>query len=462
MAPISFPGIGSGIDVQSLVQALNEQYTLSNRVRESQIASLSSENTALDELATKLTSVAGQASTFSSLNGGAAAKSASTSDSGVVIASADSSAATGSYTVTVSSLAKAATGSFDRGFKASDETILEAGDSAAGNLTFTVGQGDAARSFSVAVDGGTTAQDLVSAVNSESDGSVQASLVNVGTESAPDYRVTFQTTELGEANGSLTVRADNDALLGAGALTGATVDQATNARFSVSGISGEIERSSNTANDIIAGVSLTLQGTGSATVTVQNDGNATASQVANFVSAFNDLAQFVNQNDAVSVSSSTSGAIASSGPLSGTEVDERAVGAIRTALASARADDGRTLASFGISTNRDGTLSFDEEAFSAAYAEDPQAAAQALTAFADALSGTGGAIDQYTGYGRAIDTAQAANEQEIAGIKNKISQVESSAAERTRALETQFVKLEGTLGRLSSGASALSAILSTL
>ena len=83
----------------------------------------------------------------------------------------------------------------------------------------------------------------------------------------------------------------------AGAFTAGTLSQATNAAFTVSGISGTITRSSNTVNDVVSGVSFNLSKVGSATVTISNDSAATASTLQDFVDAYNEVVNYVKEKD---------------------------------------------------------------------------------------------------------------------------------------------------------------------
>lgn len=453
---ISFPGIGSGIDGSSIAQALFDQLTLQNAPRQSQIESLQSENSALDQLNTLLLGVADSIDPLSTLNGGGGAKTASTSNKDVATASAGSNAESGSYDIEVKQLADNASGSFTASFNSGSDFLISDGGNA-GQVTFTVGEGDSAQQFDVNVDELTTAQDFVNEVNEQSGGSVSASLVNIGTDSNPDYKITFQTTESGTENGSLDVSA-TEAL--AAELGGATINQAQNAVFSVDGINGEIQRSSNNIDDVISGVSFQLQGTGAATISVQDDAGSTASQLESFVAAFNSLVEFVNKEDAVEVSQQNGETVNIAGALAGTNVDDSALNAVRSAISSASSGDGSTsLAALGLSTNQDGTLSFDRDKFEAKFNQDPGTASEAVTSLADKLGGATGAIQQFTGFGKLIDSAQATNNNEIKNLQDTITKVERSAASRQDALQNQFTSLESLLAKLNSDASLISGLL---
>ncbi|MCB0345363.1 MAG: flagellar filament capping protein FliD, partial [Bdellovibrionales bacterium] len=424
---ISFPGIGSGIDGSSIAQALFDQLTLQNAPRQNQIEALQSENSALDQLNTLLLGVADAIDPFRTINGGGSVKGASTSNKDVATATAGSNAETGSFDISVKQLADNASGSFATSFKSGSDFIVS-GAANTGDVTFTVGEGDDAQQFTVSVDELTTAEDFVDEVNAKSGGSVSAALVNTGTNSDPSYKITFQTTQSGTENGSLSVSASD----GLGADLGtATIDQASNAIFEIEGISGQIERSSNNIDDVISGVSFQLQGTGTATISIKEDAGSAADQLEAFVSAFNSLVEFANKEDAVEVTQQNGETVNIAGALAGTNIDDSALSAIRSAISSAVSGDGSTsLASLGVSTNQDGTLSFDRDAFEAKFNQNPDSAAQALTSLADQLGGATGSIQQFTGFGKLIDGAQDANNGEMQNLQDTISKVERSATSR--------------------------------
>lgn len=453
---ITFPGIGSGIDAESIARLVREQYELQNVPRKNQIAARESENSSLEQLRTLLLDVAGKLEGLRTANGGAGGKKA-VSSSDVLSASADSTAVTGSYTVSVKQLATNGHGSFDRSFSSTDEPLV-ADAAKGGTVTFKVGQGAEESSFTVDMDATTTAQEFVDSFNASADGAATASLINVGTSGDPQYKITFSTTSTGAEEGALSIAADNEALFDDDALGAATIEQATNAVLEISGL-GEVTRSSNTIDDVISGVTLQLAKSGSASVTVSEDLAASRSQLEEFIAAYNSLVAFVTTEDRISSEVEAGETVNTYGSLARTSVDEEMLGSLRNAIASAGSLDGaQSLASLGVRTERDGTLSLDSAAFEAAFADDAAGVNQTLTDLADRISGVDGTAHQFTGFGLKLDSAVESNDLAIAALNDTIARVERNAAERERSILERFSRLEGLLAKLNSDSSFIQSL----
>ncbi|MCC6219637.1 MAG: flagellar filament capping protein FliD [Deltaproteobacteria bacterium] len=454
---ISFPGIGSGIDGASIAKSVFDHLTLQNIPRSNKISLLGQENESINTLNNLLLSLADKLGKMRSADGGAGGRAALSSNGEVATVVADSSANQGSYSLSVSSIASSAAGSFNRTFSSGSEFVI--GDAAqSGAVTFTVGEGESAKSFDVQVDELTTAQDVVDQINEKSGNAATASLVNVGTESEQSYKIVFQTSSTGTAEGSVTISADNPELFTASALDGHIVDQATNAKFTISGV-GEIERESNTINDVISGLTIELSQIGDTNISVSADAATSSAQLGEFVSAFNSIVEFVNKEDPVSVTTKNGESQNVYGSLSGTNIDEDVVSAIREALFQASGSDGTKLSALGVSTEKSGKLAFDLETFEEAFNKDPTGVIETLTNLADRIAGVNGVVHGFTGYNRSIDSALTANESEIRSLQDTISKVESSATERQEAVLRQFQSLEGLLARLSADADILTRLL---
>jgi flagellar hook-associated protein 2 len=455
----SISGLLSGIDGASLAKSVADQLSLPNEIHKQSISKLGAENSSLETLKTLLLDLADKLDALSTRNGGSAVKQASSSNNQVVTAAAGGTAAKSSFNVNISSLAASGIGTFDRSFGSADDFIVS--DTAqSGTVQFTVGSGESSEAFSVAVGPTTTAQDFVDEFNDNADGAATAYLINLGTEENPEYRIGFSSAEQGTEKGSISVEFGNSALGDASALAGATVEQATNAVFSISGIAGTFERSSNTISDAISGITLELHSTGFAQITVAQSGGASANQVEAFVSSFNALAKFVNEEDKVTVTQEDGATKNSFGSLSGTSVDEDALSGLRSAIAGAKSADGSmSLASLGVSTNKDGTLAFDRKKFDASFGANPQGAAEAITSLADKISGAEGVVNQFAGYGRQIDSAITGNESEISRLNETIAKVDRNASQREESVLKQFTSLESLLAKLNADSGFISSLL---
>src|SRR5690606_4434702 len=94
------------------------------------------------------------------------------------------------------------------------------------------------------------------------------------------------------------------------------------------------------------------------------------------------------------------------GPLRKSTIDNNAVSAIRLALSSAgiSGQDVSIVAELGITTARDGTLSFDRSVFDSAVQQNPDDVTALLQNVGEKLGKIGGSIDQFTRFNGLIDS----------------------------------------------------------
>jgi flagellar hook-associated protein 2 len=455
MSSINFSGLASGIDTNALIDAITASYrTVQVTPYQNQLDTLEETNSAFDELASKVSELKTTLTQFTSVAGGGVSKSASSTRDSVAFATATSAATNGSYSLVVTSVAKNATYSFGSGYS-SETSTLGAGSE---TVTYTVGSGADLETVSFDVTAATTVTDFVNSFNSASS-RAEASLVNVGTSSTPSYRVVISSSSEGISKGQFLRTSSGN---GSWVTGSETTDQATNASFSISGI-GAITRSTNTISDVITGVSFSLSSTGSATVKVSEDSAATSSAVQTFVDQYNEIVSFVKENNLVTRTGSSSGSAVRFGSLSGSRTDDNFLGALRDALASSSATAGsavRIFADIGITTARDGTLTFDTTKFQSAAGSESSSVGALLRSFADSTSLTDGTFDLYTRFGGIFDSTRNGNSFQITTLSQRISDAEESISRQASDMRSRFARLESLMGRLQGQQQSLSSLLS--
>lgn len=470
MPLINFAGIASGIDTTALIKASLDR-TRRTRISPLETANseLSDTNSVLEELRTKLSNLKNAVENFRTLNGGPISRIATSNKESIATAVASNSAQNGTVSLNITSLAQNATASFDDRFS-SETSVLNAsinnGATAADRtVRVSVGTGANQENVDIELTNTTTAEDFVNQFNAAST-KAQASLVNTGTEAAPQYAITITSNEEGTDSGTVNISVGAEiTTAGGGIFASSTVDQATDAQFTVSGIAGTFTRSSNTVNDVIQGLSLSLKDTGAATIKVSSDTEATASAVKDFVEAFNELESFIRENDQITQVEEDSELTNVFVPLSRTQIDENAFTGVRSALSSSRAESGaiRILADLGITTNRDGTLEFDEDVFTEALNNEAANVEEILTEVGENLGNPStGAISIFTRFNGIVDAAINANQGVIDQNLRQISDLESQLSREEEALTLRFARLEGSIGRLQAQQSSLSALLAGL
>jgi flagellar hook-associated protein 2 len=469
MAPIiSFSGIASGIDSKSLISALIERQRaaqvtpLTNRITE-----LTSTNESLSELKSLLNKFKDVASNFRAVSGGSISKTAISSDDTILTATSSKSASAGSYEVTVTQLASNSTASFSDRFSSGDAVINSSINDLANSddrtVEVQVGTGDNQETVTVELTSTTTASEFVSSFNASST-KAEASLVNVGTSSSPSYAIVISSKNTGTDKGTIAITTGSEIeTAGSGALNDATLTQtaANNAIFSISGIGSSIERSSNQVSDVITGVTLNLSQIGTSTVTVQNDPDETKKTLQSFVDAYNEIISFVSENDAISSSSEDGETVNTFGTLANVSIDESVLTALRSSFSQSSKSGGlvNTLADLGITTQRDGTLSFNEQTFDTAFNNESTSVETILETLGEKLASVDGTVSQFTRYNGLIDSVINYGNADISRDQQRIYELEKNFTRQEESLSAQFARLESLMGKLNQQQSTLSSLL---
>lgn len=389
---ISFGGLATGINTGALIDALLGIKAKPIELLEKQKSAFSQLKAKYSTLQDKLNTLHDAADSIKKSQDLLSYKAAS-SDTTVASASATGDAASGSFTVNVTSLAKAQSDG-SNGFADFDTT-----NAGTGTISFTI-------------DGQTTAVDLsASATNSLEDVrdaindaglGVSATIVNTGSDTDP-YKLVLTSDETGEEN-AFTV--DLSGFTGGSLTAFSSLQAASDASITVNGLT--VERSTNTFDDVVAGVSFTALSTGTATISVDADLGKIKEKIKTYVEAQKDLISFINNEIAVP----------EGGTKGGLFNGESAVVSIKNQLLSSVSGGGfpggsiSSLGTVGIELTADGTLSFDEAKFDAAAKENIDDVTKLLTTKGDFVSGDNISLfntPETVAYGNyAIDITQAA------------------------------------------------------
>jgi flagellar hook-associated protein 2 len=348
-SPTTFTGSSNfANDLANVVSRAVSFASLPVQQLQNQQAKLQSQQTSLQTLSSQFQSLETALDGIGSAVG-SGSYSASVSNSSVLTASTGSGVMGGTYSLTVISM-----GSQTNTLSADGLTTVT--DPSSGNI-------DSSSTFSLTINGqnppvsisnpsGTLAG-LAQAIN-QSGANVQATVVNVGSPTSPDYRLSVQSNEYAPDTIQLTDSNNNNLLNTVGG--GGSYVQ-----YQVAGASAPANSSSRNIN-LSTGLNVTITGAGSATVSVAQNASSIQNALSSFVRAYNsatdELAKSRGQN---------------AGPLAG----QSYVGTLTSELQnltgySAGSGTLQTLSDLGITFDTTGHLQFDGGAFS-------QAAGNSLT-----------------------------------------------------------------------------------
>ena len=152
------------------------------------------------------------------------------------------------------------------------------------------------------------------------------------------------------------------------------------------------------------------------------------------------------------------------GSLSSTSLDENILSTIKNALTNSRTSGGSVniLSEVGITTNRDGTISFDADKFEEALSKDSNSVNKIFTNLGEELGGVTGKIYQFTGFNALIDQGINNLTTQINDTNNKIGNLESYLSRYEQSLTIKYANLEALMGKLNSQQNSLSSIIASI
>jgi flagellar hook-associated protein 2 len=185
------------------------------------------------------------------------------------------------------------------------------------------------------------------------------------------------------------------------------------------------------------------------------------------VNQYNSITSYIAENDLISVEQDGTGTDTKPvyGSLARGSIDDDVLSALKSTISGATASDGtsvRIFSDIGITTERDGTLKFNEDTFNKALADDPNGLEQLLTNYADKNSVTGGPLHIYTQFQGIIDNAISSNDTQIRDLNERISTAEASIALLEQSLNARFSRMEVAIGKMQSQGNSLSSALGGL
>lgn len=454
MAGSTITGLGSGLDISSLVTSL---VNAEKAPKQSQIERLAATtNTTLSAVGTlksaletfqaSVTSLTRVSSSFAALSG-------SSSKSEVATVTVGSGAVAGSYELQVEQLAK--------GSKVASQ-VMEDGASttfASGSLTISLGSA----SYNVTVAEGASLSDIRSSINSQLSNSAGIS-ANIVTDSSGS-RLVLSSETMGEGT-DLSVSGSNDSLArldvdgtvqqagtGAGYIT-----KAQDAKFTLDGLS--MTSATNTVSSAISGLSFKLlsEDDASTTITVGSNSDKLQSSIQTFVTAYNTLLTMTN---ALTKVSTQDGAVTDAGALVGDASVRTLLNSVRNAL-SQPSSAGSTLSQFGVLTQTDGTLAIDDTRLEAAASSDPEVIRSFFTGSDGLLERMGSLVEGYTKSGGILEARESNLNSTLRDLDNQQTDLDRRMEALETTLYSRYNKMDALLGELENTRNSLTSIFDAM
>jgi flagellar hook-associated protein 2 len=431
------------IDVTAAVNAILYADRAPERLWESQQTALASQTSEINQLQSESSTLTDQLNALQDTSGALYSVSATSSDTSVLSASAVAGTAVGNHTVVVNSIATTANAY-------SNEVNPATSTLPSGSFTIVNSAGVASPAIPVGTNAtNSTLAELAATINANSSLGVTA---NVITDSNGG-RLSLVATTSGSA-AAFTI--------GAGA-TGLTFTQppgatGTDALLTVDGV--PIDSASNTVTGAISGVTLNLASQSPGTtvnLTLTPNTGAIETAVDSFVSAYNTLITDVNSQFAYSSATGTAGPLETDSVIQGFQQ-----GLLDSTNYSAASGTLQTLASLGVATNRDGTLTVNTVTLANAVANTPSA----VQSFFQGSSANGFAASLVTTLNAYTDPTQGAFTVELSSISsantdltNQTNTLELYLTAQQASLTTEYNNADIALAQLPQTLKQVNALL---
>ncbi|HEY3380279.1 MAG TPA: flagellar filament capping protein FliD [Vicinamibacterales bacterium] len=442
MGTITMSGFNN-IDWSSILKAVMAQESQPLTAMQKQRSAMSSQKTAFTTLATKLSALETKASDLSSVSSFAGRK-ATSADTTVLGVSATSTAAIGMYSIEVKSLARA---QVTTSSQANARTDIVANG---GTLRITSG---GVNTDIVLGTSPVTLEGLSAAINSTANSPVTASIVQAngkyqlvltGASTGKDHAFTVDTSGL-TAGSTISFNAT-------------PVMNATDADIFVNKV--EVTSASNAIDGAIPGVTLNLlkeTATGSSVgVSVSQDSSATKDKIQAFITSYNDLITFFDQQ-AQSARSGDTGSIGRDAmarglrsTLSSTLLQPFAVGGVFS-----------NLSEIGIEFQRTGQLGLNATVFDDAmknHQPDVERLLAGTTGVTGAFGTIGTAIGQYVDAGGLVPGVQDRLDSQMKAMDDRMAAMGARLAIRQESLQREYAATDQLISQLNASVNSLSSL----
>lgn len=465
MATITSTGIGSGLDVNSIVTQLMAIESRPMTLLQQGASDLNTQLSAIGTLQSRMSALrdASNALTAVSLWNGTTATS---SNAAAVKVSSSSGAAAGNYSVQVQALASKQT-VYSQAFASSSAAVGE------GSLTIELGtwsgssfSANAAKTpVSITIGPGETS---LSAIRDKINGAGAGVTATIITD-ANGARLSLSSSDTGAANGFRITAAETTddgssttglSTLGFTSTSGSPMTRsqsAGNASATINGIA--LSSASNTLEGVADGLTLTLlqTTTTAADVKVASDTDNIKKSIETFVSAFNDVANYIRDQTKYNADTKVGGTLQGDRLVTSMQAQLRAI----VNEGSTASSTFSRLTDIGISFTTSGTLSINGTKLTESLGNLPEL--RKVLATDGSSSGNSGFIDRFRDFAtsalgnegafenrnKSLKGQLTLNSKSQESLQRRLDQTEERLRRQYQALDTAMSQLSGTSSYLT-------------
>ena len=207
--------------------------------------------------------------------------------------------------------------------------------------------------YTITIEATDTLETLAEKISESTDGKIDASILNVG--GTEPFTMVLKSTDTGAAN-NITISGDMSfSQIGTGA---------SDASLMIDGI--EVSSASNELSNLVEGTTITLEKVGQSSVNISQDSEKIVEKISDFVTKYNELLDSVSTLTNYNEETKVAGVFQGSSEIRGM------LGPLKDIFATTISNGAKMAENFGLSTERSGKLTLDEDKFKKALAKDTQ------------------------------------------------------------------------------------------
>jgi len=322
--------------------------------------------------------------------------------------------------------------------------------------------------FTIAYDATTTLKDLKNLINEEAGEKVDATIVQI---SSGEFRLFVSSDETGTAQ-DITITDTSGFLVAENGTTGDTrlttgmtaIQNGADAEFTFNGQS--ITRSSNEVSDLVTGLTITLNETGSSDVSIAQDRDGIVEKFENFVDKYNAAITELDKMTKPSVDSDERGIFSNESTIKNMKrVIEDMFSTVGGGVGS--------LQNYGFDVDKDGKMSFDKtslineldanpsnvEAFftGGTYTNSDGSTTEVDGAFVEYSA----AVEVYTNYNATLDLFTTSITDKISELEEKKTLAVERLDSKYEIMKKQYAAYDLVINRLNSTSSLFAQLTNT-
>ncbi|GAA4158397.1 flagellar hook-associated protein 2 [Gryllotalpicola daejeonensis] len=441
-------GLSSGLDTTSLIQSMMAAASQPKTLLDQQISTQQATVGDLQKLNSALASLAQLTDQFTGTK--LAAFSVSSSQASLATGTAEPTAAPGQLSFTVDQLATRqveVTGALSSWPTNPPTLTLVAADGTQTSITPSSNSLDS----------------VVQAINAASAG-ITALKVQAGTDASGNalYRLQLSSSQTG-ANAAFTVLDGTGADI-MGQPGSAVVSTAQDAQLTLwpgTAAAQTVTSATNAFTDLMPGVDVTVAqtSTDAVTLTVGQDLDAESQTASTLVSSVQSILSGIAQGTAVTSTTDASGNTTVT--FGSFTADGTVRGAARDLTDAMTLDvNGVSPSSIGFNLAKDGTISFDQDTFEAAMADDPQGTTQLYNAIAARVNAVATQLsDPYSG---TLTSEITSDNSSITAMQQKSDDMQTLLDQQQATLQQQFAYMETMMSQIQSQGSYVQSYIDAL